>query len=287
VTFGRLLVTTLRLALPLYLLSLILGLIGTTLALLGLGAVAHRPWLASLLGPDWLNGLVELGVSAFVAPPADQRAVGVLGLEALLVPLLLVVAQWIGYTFLAGGVLEQLVAGGSARLARSTFWADCRRWFWPFVRLGALGTFLFLVLAVLGAALAVLSGRAVGMNVSTLVLAAWVAVLLGWLELARAALVWRGSRSVGSALQEATRLVVRPRALLLWVLLALPGLGLLAAAAGMPGGGESASALSTVLTIAFGQVVAFLGAWLKVIRLAAACWLVASTGRERSGVGVG
>jgi hypothetical protein len=172
-------------------------------------------------------------------------------------------------------------------MARSTFWADCRRWFWPFVWLGALGTFLLLVLTVLGAALALLAGRAVGMNASTLVLAAWVAVLLGWLELARAVLVWRGSRSVGDALAQATRLVVRPRALLLWLLLALPGLGLLVATVGMPGGGELASAWSTVLTIAVGQVVAFLGAWLKVIRLAAACWLVASTGRERSGVGVG
>jgi len=328
VTIGRVIVLTLRLALPLYLLSLALGLIGTLLALIGLGPLADRPWLATLLGPDWLNTLVEVGASAVVAPPRDRTATGLLGLEALLVTPMLVMLQWIGYSLLAGGILERLVTGISLEYdageapppnplpiamergsrgdkagfsssvvprrgmrisgtsTRLTFWADCRRWFWPFVWLGALGTLLFVVLVVLGLVAAVLASRAVGMTAGAVALACWVAVLLGWLELARAAMVWRGSRSVGQALELATWLVIRPRALLLWLVLALPSLGLLALTTSAPGG-ESASALSALAAFVIGQIVAFLGAWLKVIRLAVACRLVAGAVRQKSGVSVG
>jgi hypothetical protein len=282
----RLLVTTLWLALPLYLLSLVLGLVGTAAALLGLGAVADRPWLSSLLGPGWLDVLIEFIVSASVAPPSDQMAVGMLALESVLVPPLLIVAQWIGYTFLAGGILGRLIPGSPDRTSRPTFWTDCRRWFWPFVRLGTLGTLLFLVLVALGSALAILASRVVGMSVSALALAAWLAILFGWLELARAALVWPGTRSIGNALELAARVVIRPRALALWLFLALPGLGLVAATAGVPRGGESASVITTMLTLVLGQVVAFVAAWLKVIRLAAACRLVATPDRARSAAAV-
>jgi hypothetical protein len=275
---------TLRLALPLYLLSLALGLIGALLALLGLSAFADRPWLSDLLGPNWLNTLVELGVSAFAAPPSDRAAVGVLGLEALLVTPLLVMVQWIGYTLFSGGILERLVSSILPGRPSTTFWADCRRWFWPFVWLGALGTFVFLVLAVIAVGMAAFASRAIGVTASEILLAAWVAILFGWLELARAAMVWRGSRSVGQALELATRLVIRPQVLLLWLFLALPSLGLFVVTLSAPSAGQSGWALTAVTAVCVGQVVAFLGAWLKVIRLTAASRVVAVFARQEASV---
>jgi len=68
-------VVTLRLALPLYLLSLVLGLIGTTVAVPGLvPSPIDRGWPACS-GPDWLNVLIELGVSDVVGR-TDQAAIG-------------------------------------------------------------------------------------------------------------------------------------------------------------------------------------------------------------------
>lgn len=286
-TFWRLVVLTLRLALPLYLLSLILGLLGTIVALPGLWSFADRPWLGDLVGPNWLNVLVEVGVSAMVAPPADRQALGLLGLEALLVTPLLVMLQWIGYTFLAGGILERLLADQLARAASHGFWPDCRRWFWPFVLLGAVGTVLFAFLAALGGAMAVLGARVVGINVSAVLLAVWIALLFGWLELARAAMVWRGRRSVGKALELASRRVIRPRSIALWILLAVPSLGLLVLTASAPRTGQTSWTLTTLMSVGLGQAVAFLAAWLKVIRLAAASRLVASPTRPEASIVAG
>jgi hypothetical protein len=275
-TVGRLLARTLGLALPLYLASLGLGLVGTTLALVGLSAAADRPWLVDLLGPGWLNTLVEVGVSTVAAPDSDRSAVGLLALESAIVPPLLLVSQWIAYTFIAGGILERLLVRDSRRVAAARFSAGCHRWFWPFVHLGLMGLLLLGILVAIGALVSVLIGRIVGVTVSFLMLVAWVAILLGWQEVGRAAMVWHGDRSAGLAFQRAARVIVRPRALLLWLFLALPGAGLLAVAASRPSGSDPTSALSTLATLVLGQVCAFLGAWLKVIRLAAASRLVAS-----------
>ena len=273
-TLRRLTVTTLRLAVPLYLVSLALGAVGTGLGLIGLAGVAgDRPWLPRLLGDDWLNTLIEVGLSAFAGSEADRTAVGMLALAGVVATPLLVVLQWLGYTFLAGGILETILASRSPSAARGRFWAGCRRWFWPFARLGVAGMLAVLVLAVLGAVACALLSLAVGMSAAALVLAAWVALLVGWLELARAAMVWHQDQSVWSAFDHASRAAVRPTSLLLWLLLALPALGLLALTLSAPGGEDPSGTLTSVLG---GQVVAFLWAWWKVIRLAAAGRLVAS-----------
>jgi len=48
-----------------------------------------------------------------------------------------------------------------------------------------------------------------------------------------------------------------------------------------PGGSASGSPLDTLVTLVFGQIIAFLGAWLKVVRLAVACRLARSSADQR------
>ena len=107
-----------------------------------------------------------------------------------------------------------------------------------------------------------------------------IAILLGWLEVGRAAMVWHGYRAAGPALRRAVSLVARPQSILLWLFLALPGIALLVGVSSLPPVSDAIS-LSTILTtMLLGQVYGFLGAWLKVIRLAAACGIVASRTRS-------
>jgi hypothetical protein len=95
-------------------------------------------------------------------------------------------------------------------------------------------------------------------------------VILGWLELGRALMVAESERSVGAALRRASRVALRPSVLLIWLLLALPASGLLFAAIIPPEVDDPYSALGLLQVLAFGQLVAFLGAWTKVVRLAVA-----------------
>jgi hypothetical protein len=108
-------------------------------------------------------------------------------------------------------------------------------------------------------------------------LALWLSVLNGFLELARADLVVGSHRGAARALGRAFALPGRPRllasALLLWALL-----GLLGAAHVAVGSVMVASVPASALLPAFlaQQAVAFLGAWLKLLRLATALNLAAA-----------
>jgi hypothetical protein len=135
-----------------------------------------------------------------------------------------------------------------------------------------LGTICLAVLMAILALILVLVSSAVGPGVSIVVCGSWLAILLGWLETARAAMVCHGEPSASRALDRAIYLTARPRPLLVWLVLALPGLGLLALTVGRPMDGDVLGPFGTVIV---GQAVAFLGAWMKVIRLAVA-WRIAT-----------
>ena len=247
-------------ALILYLVSLAPAVLAVGLAALafGLGA-GDRPWAVGLLGGEWLDLLVEIvatgsasGRLAEVALPTILL-VTVGGLAWLLQALL--------YALVAGGILERLGDAGGAR-----FWPGCRRWFWPFVRLGLLGTVLFVALAVAGTLALDALDAALGAGAGWLGIAVWLAVLGGWLELARAGMVARGDPGAAAALGRAARLALRPRRLphllAVWLVLAAIGAGVAAA--------QVAATDEPVAGPVLGQVALFAGAWLKVARLATA-----------------
>ena len=258
--------TTSRLSVPLYLSTLLLGLLPTSVAMLGLVPLAgDRPWRAELLSPGWLNVIAELMMSAAYTREAPQ--VALLLVAALLVLPLALLGQVAAYSFLAGGILEALRAGPEDR---PPFWAACRRWFWPFLRLSLLGGTLAIFAGVLGAVLSSVARPLIGPDISALLQFALQAVVLGWLELSRALMVQESDRSVGAAMGRAGRVAVRPLVLVVWLLLALPGAGLMVAAL-LPRAVDDPYAVSELVqALVLGQSVAFLGAWTKVVRLAVA-----------------
>ena len=264
-----------RLALALYLPGALLALTSTAPLFGGLAAIsaAGLP-LGGLVEGDYLNALVEL-----VGPLAAERALPerppdgepVEALAGLLLAPLLALAtvplHGLAYTFLSGGLLEALLGRGRP------FWAACRHWFWPLLRLGLLGWLLSTGL--LGLSLTLLPGLDPSrLDRPVLPLAGLLAALLylnGLLELARADLVARADRRAGRALARALALPGRPRlllaALLLWLGLALLGAVFLAL-----GGALLLAVPATALVAAFviQQALALLGAWLKLLRLAVA-----------------
>jgi hypothetical protein len=266
VTVASLLGKTPRLAVPLYLTTLLIGLLPTTAALLGLVELAgDRPWRGDLLGPGWLDLTSEIMAEAVYTRGGPGLSwLAVAGL--LLLPLALLL-QVIAYSFLAGGILEGLgAAPGEAR----PFGADCRRWFWPFFRLSLLGEVIILLVGVAVAALTIFGGRWLGPDVGALLQLATLALVLGWLELARAVMVRRSLRSVGAALAQASRIGLRPLVPLIWLLLALPSAGLLLVSVLPPRADDPSSARDLLVALLFGQAVAFLAAWTRVVRLAVA-----------------
>jgi len=103
------------------------------------------------------------------------------------------------------------------------------------------------------------------------------AIVLGWLELSRAMMVMESVRSVGGAMRRASRAALRPMVLLVWLLIALPGAGLMIVAL-MPPAVEEPYAVSELAeSVVFGQMVAFIGAWTKVVRLAVAVRIALTT----------
>src|SRR5690349_18145625 len=71
---------TLRLAVPLYLSTLILGLVPTAVIMLGLGTLAgDRPWRGDLLGPDWLALASEIVMEALYGKGLPGLALVVVG----------------------------------------------------------------------------------------------------------------------------------------------------------------------------------------------------------------
>src|SRR4051812_3714708 len=149
---------TLRLAVPLYLSTLLLGLIPTAVAMIGLGALAgDRPWRGDLLGPGWMNLLVEMLMEAIYSKGGP--GISSIVIASVLVFPLVMLAQVVVYSFLAGGILEAL--GPDPDRPRS-FWTACRAWFWPSLGITLSGGAIFVVLSiVLGAALGWL-GRYIG-----------------------------------------------------------------------------------------------------------------------------
>lgn len=270
---------TVRLALPLYLATLVLGALPTTVAMLGLGLLAgDRPWRGDFLGPGWLNLTVEVLMTAVQSGGSAGTALIWLAL-ALLLPLAML-AQVAVYSFLAGGILIGLRAApltpapASAQARRAVFLAACRRWFWPCFRLSLLGTSLVIAALLLGAFLASLVGGLVGPNVAFALQFAVQALAWGWIEASRAALVTEERRSVGEALRRGAQVATRPLSLVAWLLLAVPTSGLLLAAVSPPAIPDPTSVGGLLTALAFGQVVAYLGAWSKVVRLAVALRLV-------------
>jgi hypothetical protein len=300
---------SLRLTVPLYLANLLLALGPAALYTLGLGTVASdRPWAGELLGGDWLNWVAEI-TGAVLSPlgrDEDGRLVrgAVLGGLGGLLFGAMVVAQGLAYTLLSGGILERLRAAGRERAASAhpvagaasvaaghhaaphgvSFWAGCRRWFLPFFGLGLIGALAFVVLlAAVGVVTSPLQ-RLLGSTGVALLVVLLASILNGWLELARADMVRQQYRSGPRALVRSARLLLLPRvlarALLIWTVAALLGLGLVAlnAAAIRPAGTVTWGTVLTGLLI--GQGLAFLGAWLKVARLAAALTLDAPATRR-------
>ena len=268
-TIGAGIVTTLRLAVPLYLATLLLGLLPTIVALVGLIPLAgDRPWRTELLSAGWMNIAAEIVLSAAYSRGSPEFAL--LLVAGLVVFPLALLGQVVAYSFLAGGILETLI---SAEATRLPFWAACRRWFWPFLRLGLLGSVLAIFSVVLGAALTGLARPFIGPDVSALLQFALQAVVLGWLELARALMVTESNRSVGVALRRAVRFAVRPLVLVVWLLIALPAAGLMFATLMPPAIEDPFATSELVQALVFGQIVAFAGAWTKVVRLWVAAWL--------------
>jgi hypothetical protein len=274
VSVAAVVLTTLRLAVPLYLSTLLLGLVPTIVATVGLVSLAgDRPWRADLLSAGWMNVAAEMVMSAVYSRQSPE--VALLFIAGLVVLPLALLGQVAVYSFLAGGILESLQTGAGER---PRFWTACRRWFWPFLRLSLLGGILVVFAGVLGAAVSGLARPVIGPDISALLQYALQAIVLGWLELSRALMVMEPVRSVGSAMRRASRAVVRPLVLLVWLLIALPGAGLMIVAL-MPPAAEDPYALSELIqSLAFGQIVAFIGAWTKVVRLAVAVRIAVTTG---------
>jgi hypothetical protein len=273
-TFPSLLVRTLRLALPLYLATVLLALLPTTVMMLGLQTLAgDRPWRGDLLGPGWLNLVTEIVMEAYYGHGLPGLLPIVVG-GVLLVPLAML-AQLLVSGFLAGGILEQLRP--TLESGRG-FWAACRRWFWPFFRVSMLGGVVML-LSVLGAGLlSVVLRRFASPDLAAVIQYVVQAVVLGWMELARAVMVRRGGRAAGRALARAGLTAVRPRVLVVWLLVALPSSALTLAALMPPAVSDPYTGDSLLLALAYGQVVAFVGAWCRVIRLVVATRLAQSAG---------
>lgn len=273
--------TTLRLAVPLYLSTVLLGLVPAGLGMLGVAMLAgDRPWRADLLRPGWLNAVAEIVMTAFYA--RDPTGISLLIVAGLVVFPVAFVGQIAAYSFLAGGILETLRAPDGAP---TPFWAACRRWFWPFLRLSVLGGVLAVAVVVLGAVISALARPVIGPDLSAIFEYALQSVVFGWLELARAQMVVATERSVGRALGQAGWILRRPLVLLLWLLLSLPGLGLMFAAILPPSVDDPFSAASFVVALLYGQLVVFAGAWTKVVRLAVAFRLARHLGpAPRSGL---
>jgi hypothetical protein len=268
---------TIRLAVPLYLSTVLLGLVPIATALLGLAPLAaDRPWSTELLSPGWMNLAVEIFMGVPYAPERTLSIVLML-LGVVLVPLAYL-GQVVAYSFLAGGILEAARPGAATSRA---FWAACRRWFWPSFRLSLLGGVAIVLAGVIGSALIGLARGATGPDPAAIFVLALQAVVLGWLELARAMMVTRADRSVGRAMVHAARAMQRPTVVPIWLALSLPGAGLLFGSLFAPPVNAPDSWLELVKALAFGQALVFVGAWWKVVRLAVAMRLAAGTRQPR------
>jgi hypothetical protein len=187
--------------------------------------------------------------------------------------------QGLAYNVVAGGVLERL-----AKSPDDSFWSACRHWVWPMLRFGILSLLGLLAFGGAGMALiAVIPGSGstwLSAKVGGALL--WFALVNSTLELGRADMVVRRDRRAARALLRTIALPSRPvlflQAVTLWAALAAVGAAYWcltgAAFATIP-------AAAVVAAFAVHQVIAALGAWLKLARLAVAME-VASVAAESS-----
>jgi hypothetical protein len=170
-------------------------------------------------------------------------------------------------------------AGGEAR-----FWAACRHWLGPMVVYSLLAYVALILVGGAGTALLALvpAPGTAGLLAKAVLVAFWLALLNGWLELGRATLVVDRERSVLRGFARALGLF-RRRTLLgtavqVWLVLGLAG-GLLLGLAGLAP--FAVPALGGAGPFLAAQLLAILGAGLKLARLAAA---VALAPAQRGGV---
>jgi hypothetical protein len=265
-TFQALVLRTLRLALPCYLATLVLALIPTGVMLLGLQELAgDRPWRTDLLGPGWMNLATEIMMEASYGRGLPGLAPILIG--ALALAPLAMLTQLVVNGFLAGGILEQLLPD---RPDRRGFWAGCRYWFWPYVRVSLFGGVALMLVLILVGLLDVLARGLLPIEVGLTLQAVVAAIGLGWMELGRALMVRNDARSAARALLRAGRLAVQPLVPLVWLLCAVPTVTLLLAAMIPPAVSDPSATESLLAALAYGQGVAFVGAWTRVIRLVVA-----------------
>ncbi len=260
-------------------------------------------WAMPHMAPGAMPDAPPAGLGPALAAPPAALALTLLGL----------LAQGLAYTFLAGGVLEAMYGSVGVRECgrqagpgpapaptakaegrapgglppyphtptQRPFWSACGRWFWPMLRCGILNTAIFALGAPAGLALVAFlpgdqecAGPFCPLSYRLLVVILWLACLNGLLELARANLVARRDMRALRALGRALALLARPRSLLralaAWLLLALVSAAFWGLVFGV-----LLLVPATALAAAFvaQQAVAFLGAWLKLLRLRAALWL--------------
>lgn len=280
-----------RLALALYLPTAVIGLLTAVPVFLAADAFGRLgPWTTRLAMGDIQNVLFDLSTVNLTPgaggelPPEIGAAVGNLSLAVLLL-LAGLFLQGLAYNLLAGGVLEGLSGRG-----RYSFWRACRRWGWPMVWFGLLSLPVFVVLA--GAGLLVLlalPGAGEGAALVKVALAVgWLSAVNGLVELGRADMVARDNPRALRALGRALAAPFRRPGLIMAAAGVWLALGLLGAV--YTAGGNAAVvaiplALSAVALVAQ-QLVAFGGAWLKVLRLAVALG-VAQAGRPEAEAKVG
>ncbi|HEX9372771.1 MAG TPA: hypothetical protein VF897_17290 [Roseiflexaceae bacterium] len=249
-----------RVALPLYLTGLLLGLVQTWPLLRAAGAGAlSNPFLGELAGGGG-DAAIDLLLGS---PTAVAQTVGIWVFVALLFGLLFGLA----YNFFAGGIL-------SVYTGTRPFWAGCRRTFWAFTGLGILLLLLLLPVA-LAAALAGLALGPIGAAIVALILIQLVN-LLG--EYARAVAVVRDRRSPLALLGMAAGVVRRN----LGGVLALALLGLLLHVALTLLYRVVASPIrATVVVVLWQQLVALAWLWVKLLRLAWAAGYARADGAAR------
>jgi hypothetical protein len=268
------------LALVLYAPNLVLGLL-SALPVFRAGQSLGRlgPWTTALADGDLVNALIEFSAMREEVPPPELQAAGGDFVWALLLLTLGLLVQGLAYNLLVGPVLGRLAGDDDV-----SFGGAFRRWAGPMVWFGLLALVVFLPVAGLGlvaVALLPVDGSA-SLLVKPLLGLGWLALLNGWLEVARAGMVTSGDaralRSLGRAVTMPGRVWLL--ALALWLLLGLLGalyLGL--------GGSLAVAVPSTLalLAVAAQQLVAFVGSWLKLARLGMALGVARAAGEPRRG----
>lgn len=248
----------LRLALPLYLVGFVLGLLQTWPLAVGLasGRFDRLDLQRLLTDGDTFAGFL-----------AQSNVLPLLGGWVLLLPLLNL-AYGAAYNFFSGGVL-------SVWEERRSFWAGCRSFFLPFCGLGL----LLVVAALCLVSIAGVVASATGATTTSLVVGALVLQLLNLVgEYTRAIAVVRERRNPLVLFGAAARFCARhPETLVLGILGLLLHVGLAAVYIGI------LRALGgSAITIVVEQAVVFIWLWIKLLRLAWARALVVYASPEAS-----